>query len=257
MRKWIQGFGRKTTLGASTALFNVADRHVTHPYWQRHALIGDDFRSHHMLLMLHIWMIHKRLLKEGKRGLAVQESLFDLLWDNTNDRMHKKGIPEISLNKYLKEVQSYSFRTCVELDQALDQLKLPLEDLNAKKLKDMQEIEPDTALSTLQARTFKNTEEAVVDSLAGALWRGLYLRREDIDEAVVLSMARYVRSEQDRLLTLPAEAFFEGRFTFQSVVPFLNISQSGIKAGSGPGAETAAPSVISRSSSRQNRNPSS
>ena len=29
------------------------------------------------------------------------------------------------LNKYLKEVQAYSFRTCVELDQSLDQLKLP------------------------------------------------------------------------------------------------------------------------------------
>jgi hypothetical protein len=244
-------------LGASTALFNIAERHVAHPYWQRHAQVGEDFRSHHMLLMVHIWMIHKRLLKEGQRGLTVQESLFDLLWDNTSDRMHKKGIPEISLNKYLKEVQSYSFRTCVELDQALDQLKLSLDELNAKKLKDLQEIEPETPLSALQAQSFKNTEEAVLDSLAGALWRGLYLRREEIDEAVVLSVARYVRSEQDRLLSLPAEAFFEGRFTFQSVVPFLNIPQSGIKAGSGPGVESSPSSVTSGSNSRQIRNQSS
>ena len=39
-----------------------------------------------MLLVLHVWMVHKRLLTEGKRGLLVQESLFDTLWDNTSDR---------------------------------------------------------------------------------------------------------------------------------------------------------------------------
>jgi hypothetical protein len=220
-----------------------------------------------MLLVLHVWMVHKRLLTEGKRGLLVQESLFDTLWDNTSDRMYKKGIPEISvsprrpaarpslcrppltqallafvsqLNKYLKEVQAYSFRTCVELDQSLDQLKLSLEELNAKKLKDLRELEPQTPEDALQTQMFKNSEEAVVDSFAGALWRGLYLRREDVDEELVLSLARYVRSEQDRLMGLPADVFFEGRFTFQSVVPFLNVPQGGIKAGSGPGANSVA-----------------
>lgn len=140
----------------------------------------------------------------------------------------------LQLNKYLKEVQSYSFRTCVELDQSLDQLNLPLTELNAKKLKDLQELEPDASLTTLQSQMFKNTEEAVVDSLAGALWRGVYLRREDIDEDIVLSLARYVRSEQDRLSEMSSDVFFEGRFTFQSVVPFLtNVSAPvGIKAGS-------------------------
>lgn len=124
------------------------------------------------------------------------------------------------------------------MDQSLDQLKMSLQDLNAKKLKDMQELEPEASQETLQAQLFKNTEEAVVDSLAGALWRGLYLRREDIDEEIVLSLARYVRSEQDRMMSLPADVFFDGRFAFQSVVPFLNVPQGGIKAGSGPGADS-------------------
>eukprot|EP01040_Poterioochromonas_malhamensis_P016899 gene16899-19297_t len=152
VQSWMTRVGRKTTLGASTALFSVCQRHVEHGYWQRHAHIGDDFRSTHMLLVLHVWMVHKRLLTEGKRGLLVQESLFDTLWDNTSDRMYKKGIPEISallafvsqLNKYLKEVQAYSFRTCVELDQSLDQLKLSLEELNAQKQKDRRELEHQT-----------------------------------------------------------------------------------------------------------------
>lgn len=53
-----------------------------------------------MLMVLHVWMVHKRLLKEEKKGLLVQESLFDQLWDDTSNRMYKKGIPEISVGYF-------------------------------------------------------------------------------------------------------------------------------------------------------------
>jgi cytochrome b pre-mRNA-processing protein 3 len=64
-------------------------------------------------------MIHKRLMIEGKDGLLVQEALFDELWEDTSGRIRAAGIGEMSVNKYLKEVQSYSFRTCVDLDHVL------------------------------------------------------------------------------------------------------------------------------------------
>jgi cytochrome b pre-mRNA-processing protein 3 len=50
-----------------------------------------------MLLVLHVWMIHKRLLKEGKPGLLVQEALFDELWDNTSNRIRGQGVNELSV----------------------------------------------------------------------------------------------------------------------------------------------------------------
>lgn len=61
------------------------------------AKLGEDFRSKHMLLVVHVWMIHKRLQREGKPGLLVQEALFDALWDDSSNRIHLKGIPEISV----------------------------------------------------------------------------------------------------------------------------------------------------------------
>lgn len=61
------------------------------------AKLGHDFRSNHMLLVVHVWMIHKRLQREGKPGLQVQEALFDALWDDSSNRIHLKGIPEISV----------------------------------------------------------------------------------------------------------------------------------------------------------------
>ena len=73
------------------------------------AKIGDDFRSTHMLLVTHVWMCHHRLLKEGKRGLLVQESLFDQLWDDTCNRIYKRGVPEISVLRIHTLFSSFCF----------------------------------------------------------------------------------------------------------------------------------------------------
>jgi hypothetical protein len=37
--------GRKTTLGASTALFSVCQRHVEHGYWQRRTFLAASLLS--------------------------------------------------------------------------------------------------------------------------------------------------------------------------------------------------------------------
>ena len=100
--------------------------------------------------MVHIWMMHKKLISEGDDGHVVQECLFDELWEDTSNRIRGAGINELSVrkmfdilacakhdiltflsmlshqfflaaqvNKYLKEVQGYSFRVCLELDHVL------------------------------------------------------------------------------------------------------------------------------------------
>lgn len=67
-------FAGRTIIGnAKSFLFNCK-MHADNPLWHTIGLIGTDFRSKQILLMLHIWMIHKRLLIEGKEGLAIQEA---------------------------------------------------------------------------------------------------------------------------------------------------------------------------------------
>jgi cytochrome b pre-mRNA-processing protein 3 len=47
--------------------------------------------------MLHVWLIHKRLIMEGKEGQRLQEALFDQLWEDTSNRIRSKGIGEMSV----------------------------------------------------------------------------------------------------------------------------------------------------------------
>lgn len=116
-------------------------------------MVSNDFRSKQIMLMVHIWMMHKKLITEGDDAQLVQECLFDELWEDTSNRIRGAGINELSVrlhthskcctflkvlnrsivlncmtvppqvNKYLKEVQNYSFRVCLELDHVLSLTK--------------------------------------------------------------------------------------------------------------------------------------
>lgn len=48
--------------------------------------------------MIHVWMIHKRLITEGREGQRLQEALFDQLWEDTSNRIRAVGIGELSVS---------------------------------------------------------------------------------------------------------------------------------------------------------------
>jgi cytochrome b pre-mRNA-processing protein 3 len=185
--------GGNTTLGVSRSLLFNCKNQASHEDWfaVNKGWVGTDFRSRHSILLVHIWLIHKRLLLCGdksskKQGLAIQESMFDELWDDTSNRIREAGINELSINKYLTQVQGYSFKACVELDEALT----------------------------------KPSRDEKVEEIAGVVWRSVYNKRDEVDEDRVLALANYVESEHTSLQNVSDNAMLEGRVAFSSVPVF-------------------------------------
>lgn len=177
-------FGKgKNTLAIARSLYFNGKNQAELPHWYNAGKIANDFRSRQSMIMVHVWLLHCRLLKEGTRGTTMQECMFDELWDDTSIRIRNAGINELMVNKRLSEVQGYSFRTCLELDQAMTMA----------------------------------SEDEKVEEIAGALWRGVFLRNNDIEPDHVLEMANHVRSEAASVLELPSDAIFEGRVAFGSI----------------------------------------
>ena len=113
-------FGKgKTTLGIARSLFFNCKNAADHGLWYTAGNVSREFRSRQQMIMVHVWMIHRRLITEGSRGTTLQECMFDELWDDTSIRIRNAGIHEMMVNKRLKDVQSYSFRACMELDAAM------------------------------------------------------------------------------------------------------------------------------------------
>ena len=207
--------GGNTTLGLSRSLLFNCKNQAGHDDWFHAAkgMVGTDFRARHSILMVHVWLIHRRLLQCGKsasagapssssssssgsgKSLSIQESLFDELWDDTSVRIRAAGINELSVNKYLTQVQGYSFKTCVELDEALS----------------------------------KKSGDEKREEIAGTLWRSVYNKRDEIDEARVLTLADYVYGEHASLLELPDAAVLEGRVAFSPVPVFPMVDSTATK----------------------------
>eukprot|EP01041_Mallomonas_annulata_P004358 gene4358-8671_t len=208
------GFKGRVTVGsAKTILFNCKEQ-ANNQIWYTKGSIGSEFRSKHTVLLMHIWMINRRLLIEGKEGKLIQECLFDELWEDTCARIRSVGIGELSVNKNLKDVQGYSFRFCVELDHALS-LADPKH--NPVTVPVPMAVGSGTATGTAEDETSSTVtlqgEEAVLDAMGGTLWRLLYLRRTDpsLTEDHVLQLARYLRREQLSLMQLSRDAVLDGR----------------------------------------------
>ena len=75
--------------------------------------------------MVHVWMLHRRLLVEGSKGTTLQECMFDELWDDTSIRIRNAGIREIMVNKRLGEVQVCVAVHCVLVTQVPQECHSP------------------------------------------------------------------------------------------------------------------------------------
>ncbi|KAL7578575.1 hypothetical protein ACA910_011631 [Epithemia clementina (nom. ined.)] len=92
--------------------FQAAVHQASNPLWYGPGRIPRQFRNRHALLCLHIWMLHKRLVSDtydAPRALAIQEELFNILWEDTMCRVRHEGVNEWSVNKTVQQVQQYSW----------------------------------------------------------------------------------------------------------------------------------------------------
>ena len=179
-----------TLTAARSLLYNCKDI-AERSEWYKYGLIGSEFRSIQTLIVIHLWLLHKRLLAIGSEGKIIEEALFDELWEDTSDRIRNLGIDELSVDKNLKAVQSYSFSCCVSLDHAF---------------------------------TYDD-KDTIINEIGGVLWRFAYLRNDDIDPDHILIMANYIYKEHNDLKLIDDDAILNGKVAFGSL-PIFNINNN-------------------------------
>jgi hypothetical protein len=130
-----------------------------------------------------MWIVHRRHMLDfwapGEwSGRRADKELFEVFWDDTLRRIRGAGVVELSVNKQLELVQKATFMDMFELDAAI----------------------------------------AVTDddnhALAGALYRGLFQSRDDVDPAHALALADWVRGEVWNVMTQPKEDVYRGWITW-------------------------------------------
>lgn len=129
------------------------------------SLPTNSFQTEHQLILVHIWIMHNRLLLEGRPGQKLNHEIFHNLWGNTERRMRLGApeLPEISFSKNSTDIQKMSFGAMVSYDLGL-------------------KIETDND-----------------HDLASALFRNLWQHQDNTaNEKEVYAMARWMRKEVQR-----------------------------------------------------------
>ena len=166
----------------SEALFGAVLEQATHRGVAQAFGVQDAFRAEHALIVMHAWCVHAALVADGSvEGKKLQEAMFDRCWEQTVLMIRSLDVPEVTVNKHLKELQKVSFGAMVSYDTGL--------------------------------------AEGGTEELAGALYRNLYGRDERVSEEHVLALADYAVRQRAAVAATPLDEMAEGRVRWAAVDP--------------------------------------
>jgi len=140
--------------------------------------LEDSFYFNHSIIILHVWMLHRRLRSIENKDLQrdLQEQLFDRVWEDTTKRIRSIGVQELSVNKYVRDAQEFSFGAAWAYDQGLDA-----------------------------------DDE---DALPGALFRNVFRSGDDIDDNKVISLSEYVYGQVEHLDSISDNDIISGNISW-------------------------------------------
>ncbi|CAN6218852.1 unnamed protein product [Urochloa humidicola] len=144
------------------------------------------FKTTFALLVLHMWLVLRRLKEEGKDGVKFGQYIYEMYNHDVELRVSKAGV-NLLLIKWMKELEKIFYGNIVKYDAAI-------------------------------------SPEARQDDLVNVIWRNIYAEEgsEAVDAAAapaVQALARYTRRESTCLSLTDKDAMFSGNFKFTTLLP--------------------------------------
>ncbi|KAG2299007.1 hypothetical protein Bca4012_010565 [Brassica carinata] len=139
------------------------------------------FKITYSLLVLHMWLVLRRLKQEGKEGVDLGQYVYEIYNHNVEVRVSKAGV-NLLLLTWMKELERIFYGNVVAYDAALL---------------------PDAKPNDLQIKLWRN-----IFSDDGAT------TPDETELKAAKAMARYVRREVGSLSLTDKESIFSGNFSF-------------------------------------------
>ncbi|GFE53122.1 hypothetical protein BaOVIS_005260 [Babesia ovis] len=79
--------------------------------------IGLGFNRRAYFLFLHVWLLHRRAMKESPLGILLDRYLFSCAFELLSEWLLKRNIPEHRFKRERENCQSFMMKFLVELDQ--------------------------------------------------------------------------------------------------------------------------------------------
>lgn len=189
------------------------------------------FMSEHFLVAMHVWIVQRCLLRpeletslpaEPPPGFTpsaldklalkhaydkdycqdVQQMMFDTFWEDSKRKLRGSGVLELSINKYLLQVQETTFSAMCSWDESLRLAS---------------EADAALAAGSVGADEHAKLVAEADDIMDGAIWRSLLQRQEsERAGAAAVEVREYMKAELGRVRDLDRGALVLGRVAWGS-----------------------------------------
>jgi len=173
-------------------IFRFAEMRANDPRWYGPGRIGREFRPRHAMLTMHLWFLQKRLINDtidNHSSLLIQEEVFEIFWDDVQNRIREQGLAEMTVSKHLNDVQQYTFTHLTHYDHTFSE--------------------------------YANDPKKRYEELCGLVWMHVMLREENFCSDQVERIAMYIDAQYNNIMhELPEEYWREGRFAWVDLPDF-------------------------------------
>ena len=107
-----------TNQRAADRLYNAVNKQCDSDIFHQTFGIEKSFRGEHAVLVLHVWLLLKRIRSEGEKGKGVAQVVYDTFQDEVEHRVHAEGV-RVRVSKLLNELEQGFYGSALAYDNAL------------------------------------------------------------------------------------------------------------------------------------------
>ena len=104
---------------AAEDLYRILVDHARTPAFFRELGVPDTPEGRFELIALHVALAVRRLRREGARGQALGQELFDLMFTDMDRSLRELGVGDLSVGRYVKRLAQNFLARLAALDETL------------------------------------------------------------------------------------------------------------------------------------------
>ena len=220
-----------TLIRRSSQIFASMEKQSQNKQFYSNGKVMRDFKSSHLLLSLHLWLIHRRIITDDKRITEKADGKKEGSTTTTFPSSYfKSGNKKLNPTVTYTDHPKYNAKSLQEsiFDSFWDNTLVRIRGQKVPEMmvnKQLTKVQKYTfaALVTFDHSLTFQTEELRRSELASALYREVYQSEDDLATDHVMRLVTYIEHEYDMIMKLPEEHFVEGRIPWGPIPEWNDI----------------------------------
>jgi cytochrome b pre-mRNA-processing protein 3 len=162
---------RNPSRGTIEAIYGMIVTQAREPLFYRDLGVPDTVNGRFDLLVLHLWMVLRRLKSFESGGAGVSQALFDHFCDDMDANLREMGVGDLTVPKRMQAFGEAFYGRSAAYDRALDAGAEPLAQALCKNILDGKEIKNARRLASYAATAVACLAGLDDVTLQGGSWR--------------------------------------------------------------------------------------